>query len=154
MKSLVSILKRKTSSSQIIAAGVSSARIVYLANLAISEILGQNKSEAKAVYIKNQTLMIECKSSVIAQELRMQEEKILATFFVLGKRSEENPELLKQTLLEGHTLGLHSWDHPRFLGFRGAQIIENQIEKSKLDSIGLELTKFYFSKNLWSQLTH
>jgi hypothetical protein len=78
MKSLVSILKRKTSSSQIIAAGVSSARIVYLANLAISEILGQNKSEAKAVYIKNQTLMIECKSSVIAQELRMQEEKILA----------------------------------------------------------------------------
>jgi hypothetical protein len=78
MKSLESILKHKTSSSQVIVAGVSSARIVYLANLAISEILGQNKSEAKAVYIKNQILMIECKSSVIAQELRMEEKKILA----------------------------------------------------------------------------
>ncbi len=78
MKSLESILKRNASSSQMIVTGVSSARIVYLANKALGEILGQNKPEAKAVYIKNHILMIECKSSVIAQELRMHEEKILA----------------------------------------------------------------------------
>ncbi|TVP80528.1 MAG: polysaccharide deacetylase family protein [Puniceicoccaceae bacterium] len=34
-----------------------------------------------------------------------------ATFFVVGKRAEEHPELLDQIIRDGHLLGNHSWSH-------------------------------------------
>ncbi len=37
-----------------------------------------------------------------------------ATFFVLGFRAKEHPELLKRAVAEGHEIGSHSYGHPRF----------------------------------------
>lgn len=36
-----------------------------------------------------------------------------ATFFVLGESARRHPELIKRIHNEGHTLGNHSFDHPR-----------------------------------------
>lgn len=36
---------------------------------------------------------------------------IKATFFVIGKKAEKNPELLLRIVNEGHIVGCHSWDH-------------------------------------------
>ncbi|MDQ2995238.1 MAG: polysaccharide deacetylase family protein [Pseudomonadota bacterium] len=37
---------------------------------------------------------------------------VKATFFVMGYAAKKHPELIKQILAEGHTLGLHSMSHP------------------------------------------
>jgi len=37
-----------------------------------------------------------------------------ATFFLIGKEAEQHPSLVERILREGHTLGNHSWSHPRF----------------------------------------
>ena len=34
-----------------------------------------------------------------------------ATFFVLGQHVTENTEALRQTIQEGHEIGIHGWDH-------------------------------------------
>jgi peptidoglycan/xylan/chitin deacetylase (PgdA/CDA1 family) len=37
-----------------------------------------------------------------------------ATFFVLGKRAEQYPELIRRAIAEGHEIGVHSYSHPDF----------------------------------------
>lgn len=41
----------------------------------------------------------------------LEEYDIKASFFVLGKQSEENPEVLKRIHKEGHAIGNHSYSH-------------------------------------------
>ena len=38
---------------------------------------------------------------------------IHATFFVLGSRAAQSPEILRQMVAEGHEIGNHSWSHPQ-----------------------------------------
>ena len=37
-----------------------------------------------------------------------------ATFFVVGQRAAQYPELTQQIAKRGHVVGCHSWDHPSF----------------------------------------
>lgn len=48
-----------------------------------------------------------------------------ATFFCIGKNIENYPEILKQTVEEGHTIGNHSYSHSHFFDFyRKDQIVQ------------------------------
>lgn len=38
---------------------------------------------------------------------------IHATFFVLGSRASQNPEILREMVADGHEIGNHSWSHPQ-----------------------------------------
>jgi len=38
-----------------------------------------------------------------------------ATFFICGRDAEQEPNLLKTMLMEGHELGNHSWSHKRMV---------------------------------------
>jgi Predicted xylanase/chitin deacetylase len=40
------------------------------------------------------------------------ERHIKLTFFVLGECVEQNPDVLRQEVAEGHEIGNHSWSHP------------------------------------------
>ena len=42
----------------------------------------------------------------------LKERHIHATFFVLGQRVQDHPEILQRAVAEGHEIGNHSWDHP------------------------------------------
>ncbi|MCK4569166.1 MAG: polysaccharide deacetylase family protein [Bacteroidales bacterium] len=42
---------------------------------------------------------------------------IKAGFFLIGKNTEKNPEIVKRMLDEGHLIGNHSWSHSNFFGF-------------------------------------
>lgn len=44
----------------------------------------------------------------------LKKNKIKATFFVVGKQVEENPNLLIQIVQDGHAVGNHSWSHQYF----------------------------------------
>lgn len=37
----------------------------------------------------------------------------LATFFVLGNRAQDYPDLIERAALDGHSIGNHSWSHPQ-----------------------------------------
>jgi len=41
----------------------------------------------------------------------LKEKNVRATFFVLGKAAQENPDLLKRLVVEGHEIGNHSFTH-------------------------------------------
>lgn len=40
------------------------------------------------------------------------EHGVKATFFMLGSRAEQEPELVRRVAAEGHLIGNHSWSHP------------------------------------------
>ena len=51
-------------------------------------------------------------SAVTSRNLDLLKEKgVCATFFVTGKNSEQNPEIIKRIVDEGHTLGVHTYSH-------------------------------------------
>lgn len=39
---------------------------------------------------------------------------VKATFFLLGKKAEEHPDIVKRIVREGHAIGNHSYRHPQF----------------------------------------
>lgn len=41
----------------------------------------------------------------------LKHEKVKASFFVIGDRARQNPEIIKRTLAEGHSIFSHSLDH-------------------------------------------
>src|ERR1700722_18384056 len=47
------------------------------------------------------------------------ERKAVATFFVIARKAEAHPELVRAMLDAGHAVGLHSYEHDRLLSLRG-----------------------------------
>ena len=44
----------------------------------------------------------------------LKQHKVKATFFIVGREAEKNPELLNEIVAEGHSLGNHSYSHNGF----------------------------------------
>ncbi|HVU27801.1 MAG TPA: polysaccharide deacetylase family protein [Verrucomicrobiae bacterium] len=61
----------------------------------------------------------------------LREEKISATFFCIGKKVEQNPELARQILLEGHLLENHSYAHSHFTNFYPATKLWNELARAQ-----------------------
>lgn len=53
-----------------------------------------------------------------------------ATFFLLGEQVEKHPKIVERLVSEGHQLGNHSYDHPRFTLIPRAVQLE-QIERTE-----------------------
>jgi len=56
---------------------------------------------------------------------------IHATFFVLGDAVEKSPDLLKRIVAEGHTVGLHGYEHRPFVLLSGREIWD-EIERARV----------------------
>ncbi|CAJ0636116.1 11128_t:CDS:2 [Entrophospora sp. SA101] len=48
---------------------------------------------------------------------------VKATFFIVGSRVTENPDILKRTFNEGHQLGVHTWSHTQLTTQTNEEII-------------------------------
>ncbi len=57
--------------------------------------------------------------------------QVKATFFVTGKKAAEHPELIKEILLHGHSIGNHSYTHDNLLMFRRIKTIASEIETAQ-----------------------
>ncbi|MDC6387641.1 polysaccharide deacetylase family protein [Maribacter sp. PR1] len=53
-----------------------------------------------------------------------------ATFFCIGKHIEKHPELFKQIIREGHTVGNHTFSHDNTFGFYGTSKVAHELSKS------------------------
>ena len=58
------------------------------------------------------------------------EHSLKATFFLVGSQVEQYPEIALRASAEGHTLGVHSYDHVR-LAFRSKSTILDQINRTR-----------------------
>jgi peptidoglycan/xylan/chitin deacetylase (PgdA/CDA1 family) len=57
-----------------------------------------------------------------------------ATFFVVGRKAEAHPAIVRRMHEEGHELGIHSWRHDRFLTLRTPRHVKEDLVKC-LDAI-------------------
>ena len=55
---------------------------------------------------------------------------IKLTFFVLGQCVEQNPEVLRREVAEGHEIGNHSWSHPN-LAKLSDDAVRNQLQRTE-----------------------
>jgi peptidoglycan/xylan/chitin deacetylase (PgdA/CDA1 family) len=44
-----------------------------------------------------------------------------ATFFVIGRKVEAHPEVVREIVRRGHAIGLHSYEHDRLFALRGEE---------------------------------
>lgn len=54
-----------------------------------------------------------------------------ATFFCIGKHIETHPEIFKQIISEGHTIGNHTYSHKNTFGFFSTKKVEAELTKTK-----------------------
>lgn len=71
-------------------------------------------------------------SSVTPQILDiLKEYDIKATFFVLGKNAEDNPDILKRIYEEGHVIGNHSYSHNYSYIYKNMSNFMDEIERTE-----------------------
>ncbi|MEW6672175.1 MAG: polysaccharide deacetylase family protein [Thermodesulfobacteriota bacterium] len=61
----------------------------------------------------------------------LRKHQVKATFFVTGRKAAEHPELMKEILLQGHSVGNHSYTHNNLVMFRSAKSITREIEAAQ-----------------------
>jgi peptidoglycan/xylan/chitin deacetylase (PgdA/CDA1 family) len=52
-----------------------------------------------------------------------------ATFFVIVRKAEAHPELVREILARGHSVGLHSYAHDRLFALRSAGRVREDLER-------------------------
>ena len=60
----------------------------------------------------------------------LKQRKIHATFFFVGQCVQDNPEIVKRIVAEGHEIGNHSWSHPDLAKMSDASV-QNEIQKTQ-----------------------
>lgn len=71
----------------------------------------------------------------------LKEENIKATFFVIGKKVVEHPELVKRTYEEGHFIANHTYNHNNSLLYKNNETFLNEIKNTDIaigKAIGVE----------------
>lgn len=58
----------------------------------------------------------------------LKQHNIKATFFCIGHKIDEHPEIFKQIIREGHTIGNHSYSHPKNWGFLSSKTVQRELE--------------------------
>jgi peptidoglycan/xylan/chitin deacetylase (PgdA/CDA1 family) len=58
--------------------------------------------------------------------------EISVTFFIIGKKAEENPALVREILLRGHAVGNHSYHHDPLLMFRSSVRLAEEIVRTQV----------------------
>lgn len=60
----------------------------------------------------------------------LKEEDIKATFFVIGKRVEEHPEIVQRAYREGHYIANHGYSHNKKVLYKNEDSFINEIKKT------------------------
>jgi len=59
----------------------------------------------------------------------LREKGVKATFFVVGKRAEQYPEIVRRARDEGHLIANHTWSHPNLFCFLTPRRLRAEIER-------------------------
>jgi peptidoglycan-N-acetylglucosamine deacetylase len=61
----------------------------------------------------------------------LQRTGVKATFFVVGRKAAEHPQLVRELVSAGHLVGLHGYEHDRLFSLRGARHVEADIRRTQ-----------------------
>jgi len=61
----------------------------------------------------------------------LRKHRVKATFFVTGQKAAEHPEIMKDILRQGHSVGNHSYTHNNLVMFRSCKTIIREIEAAQ-----------------------
>ncbi len=53
-----------------------------------------------------------------------------ATFFVIGRKVEKHPDVVKEILARGHEVGVHGYAHDRLFSLRGPRRVRRDLERA------------------------
>lgn len=56
--------------------------------------------------------------------------QVKATFFCIGKQMLDYPEIVDQLIVEGHTLGNHTFTHSQVFGFLNERQVVEELKKT------------------------
>jgi peptidoglycan/xylan/chitin deacetylase (PgdA/CDA1 family) len=56
---------------------------------------------------------------------------VKATFFLVGRKAQAHPELVRDIAARGHDIGLHGFDHDRFFSLRGGRHVVDDIRRTQ-----------------------
>lgn len=76
----------------------------------------------------------------------LKKHNVKATFFVVGNYIETSPDLVKQMLADGHTVGNHTYHHPDMSSISSMEEFSKEIKDLEVlfeQTTGQTLTKFY-----------
>jgi peptidoglycan-N-acetylglucosamine deacetylase len=59
----------------------------------------------------------------------LDEQRAMATFFLVGRKVEEHPEVVRAIVGKGHGVGLHSYAHDRLFALRGERRVRRDLER-------------------------
>jgi len=57
--------------------------------------------------------------------------RVKATFFVIGEKATEHPELVNEIVRQGHSIGNHTYTHDNLMLLKGSHHLLNEIEKTQ-----------------------
>jgi peptidoglycan/xylan/chitin deacetylase (PgdA/CDA1 family) len=60
----------------------------------------------------------------------LDEAGVRATFFVIGRKAEEHPEIVRAISERGHAIGIHSYAHERLFSFRSPWYVRRDLERA------------------------
>lgn len=62
--------------------------------------------------------------------LLLKENNAKATFFLIGKNAEKYPEIVRQIIEEGHSIGNHSYSHSKNFGFFSSEKVAAELNQT------------------------
>lgn len=68
----------------------------------------------------------------------------LATFFVIGSRVYQNPELVRKAYSQGHQIAIHTWSHPALTTMTNGQIVAQIVYTSNAIKAAIGKVPTYF----------
>lgn len=105
---------------------------------------GKNEGDKKPIYL---TFDSGYENGYTAEILDiLKEKKVPAAFFLVGNYIEENPELVKRMVAEGHIVGNHTMHHPDMSAIADEEAFKKEItelEETYKTVVGKEIPKFY-----------
>ena len=60
----------------------------------------------------------------------LDEHEAKATFFVIGRKVDKHPDVVKEILARGHEVGVHGWAHDRLFALRGPRRVRRDLERA------------------------
>ncbi len=60
----------------------------------------------------------------------LKKHNVKATFFCIGKNVEKHPEIVKQIIADGHSIGNHTYNHSNNWGFLNTSKVKNELQKT------------------------
>lgn len=80
----------------------------------------------------------------------LRDQKVPATFFLVGKNLEGNREVVRRMIREGHLVGNHTWDH-RSLVLMTPSAIREEIDlwEGAMEKIGIPSPKLFRAPHGW-----